>query len=90
MILSIVGFFKKLKERIVQIKLNRYKRQGIYYINGAEVLPPPLEKEEENDIICRLGEDEYARQKLVEHNLRLVVYIAKRFENTGKVVLKIK
>lgn len=56
---------------------------GIYYINGAEVLPPPLEKEEESEIISRIGEDEDARQRLIEHNLRLVVYIAKRFENTG-------
>ena len=47
------------------------------------MLPPPLEKEEENEMIVRLGEDERARQKLIEHNLRLVVYIAKRFENTG-------
>jgi len=70
--------FGKIKKWI-----RRHKKNGVYYINGAEVLPPPLEKEEENEMICRLGEDERARQKLIEHNLRLVVYIAKRFENTG-------
>ena len=57
--------------------------KGIFYINGPETLPPPLSREEENDIILRLESDEGARQILIEHNLRLVVYIAKRFENTG-------
>jgi RNA polymerase sporulation-specific sigma factor len=56
---------------------------GVYYVNGTEVLPPPLSKEEEGGMILRIGEDESARQRLIEHNLRLVVYIAKRFENTG-------
>lgn len=74
----ITELFEKIKKWI-----RRRKKNGVYYINGAEVLPPPLEKEEENEIIGRLGEDESARQKLIEHNLRLVVYIAKRFENTG-------
>ena len=59
------------------------KRGGIYYVNGPEVLPPPLSKEEEAEVIERLEWDENARQVLIEHNLRLVVYIAKRFENTG-------
>ena len=62
---------------------SRLRRGGIYYINGPETLPPPLSKEEENDMILRLEGNEEARQKLIEHNLRLVVYIAKRFENTG-------
>ena len=62
---------------------SRFRRGGIYYINGPETLPPPLSKEEENEIITRLEGNEEARQKLIEHNLRLVVYIAKRFENTG-------
>ena len=62
---------------------SRLRRGGIYYINGPETLPPPLSKEEENKIIAQLEGNEEARQKLIEHNLRLVVYIAKRFENTG-------
>ena len=59
-----------------------YKR--IYYINGAEVLPTPLTAEEEASLLTRLaaGEDE-VRQTLIEKNLRLVVYIARKFENTG-------
>jgi RNA polymerase sporulation-specific sigma factor len=65
------------------VKMLAKNSDGIYYVNGAEVLPPPLSKEEESEIICRISEDEGARQKLIEHNLRLVVYIAKRFENTG-------
>ncbi len=56
---------------------------GVYYVNGAEILPPPLTREEEGEMIARLGAEESARQILIEHNLRLVVYIAKRFENTG-------
>ena len=57
----------------------------IHYIGGAEVLPPPLEAEKESEIISDLGteyEDE-AKSILIEHNLRLVVYIAKKFDNTG-------
>ena len=56
---------------------------GIYYINGPDVLPAPLTKEEEAEIISRLECDDEARTVLIEHNLRLVVYIAKKFENTG-------
>ena len=59
------------------------KKSGFFYINGSDVLPAPLSREEESEMIERLGEDEEARQILIEHNLRLVVYIAKRFENTG-------
>ncbi|MBQ9785366.1 MAG: sigma-70 family RNA polymerase sigma factor [Clostridia bacterium] len=57
-------------------------RRGLYYINGPDVLPTPLSPEEEAACIAHL-DDEDCRSTLVEHNLRLVVYIAKRFENTG-------
>ena len=57
----------------------------IHYIGGTEVLPPPLEGSKETEMIERLGTeyDEEARKTLIEHNLRLVVYIAKKFDNTG-------
>lgn len=56
----------------------------IMYIGGSDTLPPPLKREEEAALIVRMGEgDEKAKNILIEHNLRLVVYIAKRFENTG-------
>ena len=72
----------------LQLKIGMYlgrkkQKKGLYYINGTEVLPPPLSKEEETRMIERLREDSEAGQILIEHNLRLVVYIAKRFENTG-------
>ena len=62
------------------------KKQGdIHYIGGADILPPPLTPEEENAFVSVLGTegDEDARAILIEHNLRLVVYIAKKFDNTG-------
>lgn len=56
----------------------------IMYIGGSETLPAPLKREEESALIARLGEgDAQARNLLIEHNLRLVAYIARRFENTG-------
>ncbi|MGN1047579.1 MAG: sigma-70 family RNA polymerase sigma factor, partial [Eubacteriales bacterium] len=64
-------------------KLINSDGRGFFYINGPDVLPPPLDHEEENRVIMRMEEDEDARLILVEHNLRLVVYIAKKFENTG-------
>ena len=71
-------FLKKLYRRIIT-----KKSRGIFYINSPETLPPPLSKEEECDAISRIRYDESARITLIEHNLRLVVYIAKKFENTG-------
>ena len=60
------------------------QNQVLYYIRGSDVLPAPLKGEAERDAIAALARgEEQARQTLVEHNLRLVVYIARRFENTG-------
>ena len=67
-------------------KYKTLKNQGdIHYIGGTEVLPPPLESEEETIRIKQLGtgDEPHAKAILIEHNLRLVVYIAKKFDNTG-------
>lgn len=59
-------------------------RRGIFYIGGSDTLPPPLERAEEAELIARMDAgDESVRGTLIERNLRLVAYIARRFENTG-------
>lgn len=64
---------------------NNYKQSEVHYIGGAEVLPAPLDAQSEYQAISKLGSsgDKEARELLIEHNLRLVVYIAKKFDNTG-------
>ncbi|AEH48676.1 RNA polymerase sporulation sigma factor SigE [Parageobacillus thermoglucosidasius] len=80
---------KKWKLRITYFLYKLLKKLGIkmdelYYIGGSEALPPPLTKEEEEMLIGKLSDgDETARSLLIERNLRLVVYIARKFENTG-------
>ena len=65
-------------------KLGILKENTVFYIGGTDVLPPPLKGEEEQNTLIGLEEgDENAKQKLIEHNLRLVVFIARRFESTG-------
>lgn len=60
------------------------EREAIYYIGGSDILPPPLKGEEEQSALEALEQgDPEAKQRLIERNLRLVVYIARRFENTG-------
>lgn len=74
---------KVLFLKILQ-KLNLFK--SVHYINGSDVLPAPLDKQEEENIISLLKEEDKkdkARQLLIVHNLRLVVYISKKFETTG-------
>ncbi|SEB17408.1 RNA polymerase sporulation-specific sigma factor [Thalassobacillus cyri] len=77
----------KLKLRLwyyrILLKLG-LKTNEIYYIGGSEALPPPLSREEEAELLKRLPKgDKAARAMLIERNLRLVVYIARKFENTG-------
>lgn len=72
----------KITEILVWLGL--IPRQEVYYIGGADVLPPPLKGEAEQEALASLEAGEHeAKQLLIEHNLRLVVYIARRFENTG-------
>lgn len=73
--------------RLIQI-IRSHGRQNtesrIYFLNGSPVLPPPLSKDEETKLISEIAAgDEAAREKLIVHNLRLVVYIAKKFENAS-------
>ena len=74
-------FFKRLFIKILE-KLNL--TSGVYYINGPEVLPPPLTAEEESELYLQYEENpEYVKDSLITHNLRLVVYIARKFDSTG-------
>lgn len=77
-IIEIIG------ELIQKLRMSSVGKCEIDYINGAETLPPPLSKEEEAKTLAMLENDfEKARETLIVHNLRLVVYIAKKFESTG-------
>ena len=77
---SVGTFLLSLKNKIL---LSRVKGKGIYYVNGPDVLPAPLSKEDESRLVELAAFDMGARDALIEHNLRLVVYIAKKFESTG-------
>lgn len=73
------------KMKVYDIFLNlieRFFKPSCYYVGNGELLPPPLKSDEEEEYISLLP-DENAKNTLIEHNLRLVVYIAKKFENTG-------
>lgn len=73
-----IEWFRLLYIRIVG------RLQGVYYIEGSQPLPPPLKPREESEYLRRLREgDESVRTMLIERNLRLVVYIARKFDNTG-------
>ncbi len=79
---------RTIRETVQMLRLRIYNmlfsEQRVDYINGTETLPPPLEKDEEARIFARIENgDESAREPLITHNLRLVVYIARKFENSG-------
>ena len=82
--------FLRIRQKLILLaeKIEcKFMPQEIHYINGPETLPPPLTKAEEKNILMRIENgDETAREPLIVHNLRLVVYIAKKFEirNYGK------
>ena len=84
-----MNIFEILRTKLNTIYVKYLNNNGIeefpiYYVGGSQTLPPPLDGEEEDKLLTRLeNKDEEAKKKLVEHNLRLVVYIAKKFENTG-------
>ncbi len=74
----------KLRLILLNLHLSLQRSPRLFYIGGSDTLPPPLEREAEEAALAGLARGELeARQTLIEHNLRLVVYIARRFENTG-------
>lgn len=76
-------YFSSVKNVIRDIKMKLFADE-IFYVNGPQTLPPPLEKEEEEKCLKMISNGDFsARETLITHNLRLVVYIAKKFENTG-------
>ena len=75
-----MGILGKMRQWLIRWGL--LPDEGVHYIGGSDTLPPPLEKKQEAELLERLERPE-ARKTLIEHNLRLVVYIARRFENTG-------
>ena len=79
LLIKINNIWKIIKSKIFFIK------KGIYYVNGPEFLPPPLSKKEEKIIMDKIlnGASINEREPLITHNLRLVVYIAKKFDSTG-------
>ena len=68
--------------RLLLVRVGLLPTAELHYIGGRDTLPPPLSREREAELLERIGEED-ARKELIEHNLRLVVYIARRFENTG-------
>ena len=81
-------FLRKIKESLKRLfskylERDKIKKFPLFYINGSQTLPPPLDSLEEETLLKKLDNDTNVRQILVERNLRLVVYIAKKFENTG-------
>ncbi len=77
------GFIKERAAALLRQILGRRSKK-VYYINGPETLPAPLSRQEEEIIFIKLeNNDQWAKQQLIVHNLRLVVYIAKKFESTG-------
>ena len=71
-----------LRQTVSKLLLHVFGKSEVFYINGSETLPPPLSTEEEKDIMIKISNgEEKMRQQLIIHNLRLVVYIAKKFES---------
>ena len=72
--------------KIIELLKKLFKRE-IYYVGSTDILPPPLDKDIELDLVIKSNNgDEVARNKLIEHNLRLVVFLAKKYDNTNETL----
>ena len=72
-------------KRIIEYIRDLFRNNDVFYVGSADKLPAPLSKEEEvKYVTLSMNGDENARAKLIEHNLRLVVFLAKKYENTGE------
>lgn len=79
--MKLIRLFQRLKNKIRELI---FPKDTVYYVNGSQNLPAPLTKQQEEKILCEIEEENFEhRELLVIHNLRLVVYIARKFENTG-------
>ena len=82
--MNLISRLKRWRLYLLQLYLKKKLPQLIHYIGSTEVLPPPLRENEEHELINKLADcNMEVKSSLIEHNLRLVVYIAKKFENTG-------
>ncbi|MGB4438770.1 MAG: RNA polymerase sporulation sigma factor SigE [Sedimentibacter sp.] len=82
--MSMLSHVKDFFNKIIKFLIDKLgTSQDIFYIGGSDILPAPLSQEEEKEVINKLNYSEEARTILIEHNLRLVVYLAKKFESTG-------
>lgn len=82
--MNVLSLLQTVKEKALRrLILLSTEDSEVYYINGADTLPPPLSHEEEERAISTITEDEASKELLIKHNLRLVVYISKKFDNAG-------
>ena len=82
--MSMLSHVKDFLNRILNFLIDKLgNAKDIFYIGGSDILPAPLSQEEEREVINRLKDSDEAKTILIEHNLRLVVYLAKKFESTG-------
>ncbi len=72
-----------MKNKIIRLIKKLFRRNNIFFVGATDILPPPLSKEEEDRYLeLKENGDSFAKDKLIEHNLRLVVFLAKKYENT--------
>ena len=84
-----IAWLSRLWARLL-VRLRIGRHDILWYVHASEGLPPPLDPEEEARCIALAETDKAAKDKLIVHNLRLVVYLARKFENTGRPTAPIR